>query len=95
MPSVQKGDCVLLDIRSAGEFHSGHIRYARLIPVEELEKRVSELDRDKKLVIYCRTGKRCIRALPVLAQDRIEEVMVLEGGIERWPGGLVTDHQER
>jgi rhodanese-related sulfurtransferase len=95
LPMVQKGEYVLLDIRTAGEFRSGHISYARLIPIDELEKRVSELDRNKKLVIYCRSGKRCLRALPMLTGEGREEVMVLEGGIERWPGGLVTDHQER
>ena len=95
MPMVEKGECVLIDIRTAGEFRSGHIRYARSIPVEELEKRVPELDPGKKLVIYCRSGKRCLRALPVLTEEHYKEVMVLEGGIEGWPGVLMTDHQER
>ena len=95
MPMVENGECILLDIRTAGEFRSGHIRNATLIPVEELEKRVPELDPNKKLVIYCRSGKRCLRALPMLTEEGYKEVMVLEGGIEGWPGGLVTDHQER
>ena len=95
LPMVQKGEYVLLDIRTVGEFHSGHIRYAMSIPVDELDKRLSEIDHNKKLVIYCRSGKRCLRALPMLTEEGSEEVMVLEGGIERWPGGLVSDHQVR
>ena len=66
MPMIEKGECILLDIRSPAEFRSGHIGHARLIPAEELERRVEELDKSKTLVIYCRSGKRCLRALPVL-----------------------------
>ncbi|MGD0818391.1 MAG: rhodanese-like domain-containing protein [Methanomassiliicoccales archaeon] len=87
----EKGEFLLLDIRSVAEFRSGHIRNARSIPVEELEKRSHELDRCKRLVIYCRTGKRCLRALPLLVEKGHGEVLVLEGGTERWPGGLVSD----
>lgn len=88
MPMIEKGECILLDIRSPAEFRSGHIRHSRHIPAEELEKRVEELDKRKTLVIYCRSGKRCLRALPVLTKEGRGEVLVLEGGLERWPGGL-------
>jgi rhodanese-related sulfurtransferase len=91
MIMVKKGECALIDIRTAAEFRSGHIRYAKLIPVDELEKRVGELDPGKRLVIYCRSGKRCLRVLPSLAEKGFSDVLVLEGGLERWPGGLVND----
>jgi rhodanese-related sulfurtransferase len=91
MPIIEKGDCILLDIRSPAEFRSGHIRHARLIPVEELEKRAGEMDRSKMLVIYCRSGKRCLRILPTLADKGHNDVLVLEGGLERWRGSLVND----
>jgi rhodanese-related sulfurtransferase len=96
LPMVEKGDCVLLDIRTVSEFRSGHIRYARVIPVDEIEKRSEELDRNKNLVIYCRSGKRCLRALAVLSEKGHKGVLVLEGGLERWSGDLVKDdHQDR
>ncbi len=91
MPMIENGECLLLDIRSPAEFRSGHIRHATAIPVEELERRVEELDGRKMLVIYCRTGKRCLRALPVLKLAGHGEVLVLEGGVEYWPGDLVKD----
>lgn len=89
MPKVEKGDCVLLDIRTAREFRSGHIRCARSIPVEELEGRSEELDTEKSLVIYCRTGKRCLRAMSFLEKDHAE-ILILEGGLERWPGSIIS-----
>jgi rhodanese-related sulfurtransferase len=91
MPMIEKGECLLLDIRSPAEFRSGHIRHATAIPVEELEGRAKELDGRKVLVIYCRSGKRCLRALPILTASGRGEVLVLEGGTEHWPGDLVND----
>jgi rhodanese-related sulfurtransferase len=91
MPMIEKGECVLLDIRSPAEFRSGHIRHATAMPLEELESRVAELDEHKMLAIYCRSGKRCLRALPVLTVSGRGEVLVLEGGLEHWPGDLVKD----
>jgi phage shock protein E len=90
MPMVEKGECILLDIRSAAEFRSGHIRYAKVIPLDELEKRAGEIEPGKGLVIYCRSGKRCMAALPLLNKNG-REVMVLDGGVERWPNGLIRE----
>jgi rhodanese-related sulfurtransferase len=90
MPMIEKGECVLLDIRSPAEFRSSHIKHATAMPLEELESRVEELDGRKILVIYCRSGKRCLRALPVLASAGHGDVLVLEGGMEHWPGDLIN-----
>jgi rhodanese-related sulfurtransferase len=90
MPAIQKGECLLLDIRSPAEFRAGHIANAMLVPLEEIEKGTDNIERGKPLVIYCRTGKRCLRALPALT-GRGREVIVLERGLERWPGRLVYE----
>ena len=52
---VHTGEALLLDIRPASEFESGHLPLARSIPFDELEARLSELPRDKIIVIYRRS----------------------------------------
>lgn len=59
---------VLLDVRSPGEFQSGHPAPARNIPVDELEGRMSELPRDKTVVVYCLSGGRSRQAAAMLSR---------------------------
>lgn len=42
----------LVDVRQPGEYESGHIPGARLLPVAELKGRLHELDRDKPTIAY-------------------------------------------
>lgn len=57
----------LLDVRTPGEFASGHPDPAVNIPVNEVERRLAELDRDRPVVVYCQSGRRSAAAAEVLA----------------------------
>jgi rhodanese-related sulfurtransferase/predicted transcriptional regulator len=61
MARLGRGDVVLVDVRPAEEFAAGHIEGARSIPLEELERRLAELPRDREIVAYCR-GPFCAYA---------------------------------
>jgi rhodanese-related sulfurtransferase/predicted transcriptional regulator len=58
---LRRGDVVLVDVRPAEEFASGHIEGARSIPLDELERRIGELPADTEVVAYCR-GPFCAYA---------------------------------
>lgn len=58
---LAEGDIVLLDVRPALEYRQGHIPGARSIPVDELERRLGELDPRREVVAYCR-GPYCVFA---------------------------------
>lgn len=63
---VEQG-AALLDVRTPGEFASGHPDPASNIPVNEVERRLAELDRDRPVVVYCQSGRRSAAAAEVLA----------------------------
>lgn len=50
----------ILDVRTIEEYKASHIKGAIVIPLQALEKRVSEIEhlKDKKVLVYCRTGNR-------------------------------------
>lgn len=61
---------ILLDVRTPEEFAAGHLEGAVNIPVHEVEARLGELpDRDKPVVVYCRSGRRSAQAKAVLERS--------------------------
>jgi rhodanese-related sulfurtransferase len=82
---LRAGEVVLLDVRPTEEYQAGHLPEAISIPLDELERRLSELSTDKTIVAYCR-GPYCVYAddaLELLA-ERGWQVARLEEGVAEW-----------
>lgn len=79
------GETVVLDVRPAGEYRSCHIRGARSIPIDELERRLSEVPTDKEIVAYCR-GPYCVFADEAVSLLRKHGIRArrLEVGLPDW-----------
>ncbi len=58
---LEEGEVLLLDVRPEVEYAAGHLPGAVHIPLEDLERRLSELPRDREIVAYCR-GRYCVLA---------------------------------
>jgi rhodanese-related sulfurtransferase len=90
---LRQSDVALIDVRTPQEFSGGHIKNAENIDFydSDFSARVSELDKVKKYLIYCRTGHRSGDALKVMTSAGLE-VADLSGGITEWQkeGGEVT-----
>jgi phage shock protein E len=76
---------VLLDVRTMPEHLSERIKETPLIPVQELEQRLHELDqyKGKKIIVYCRTGNRSGYATTLLRENGFD-ALNMTGGIVRW-----------
>ncbi len=57
---------LLLDVRTNGEFASGHIDGAKNVPLHELGSRLEKLSKKSPVVVYCRSGARSARAARIL-----------------------------
>ncbi|HWO16552.1 MAG TPA: metalloregulator ArsR/SmtB family transcription factor [Solirubrobacterales bacterium] len=82
---LREGDVVLVDVRPEEEFTAGHIEGARSIPLEELERRLSELPPDQEVVAYCR-GPFCAYAHEAVRRlnDAGRTARRLEDGWPEW-----------
>jgi rhodanese-related sulfurtransferase/predicted transcriptional regulator len=82
---LSRGDAVLIDVRPPEEFAAGHIDGARSIPIDELERRLSELPADREIVAYCR-GPFCAYAHEAVRQLRAagRTARRLEEGWPEW-----------
>jgi ArsR family transcriptional regulator len=82
---MRKRGLVVLDVRPRDEYAAGHIPGALSIPLDELERRLGELPRDREIVAYCR-GAYCVFALEAMAILRAHgfEARRLEEGMPDW-----------
>lgn len=83
---------VILDVRTAQEFASGHIPGAVLLPNETIGTEDIPLlpDKDQLILVYCRSGNRSKQAAEKLAQLGYTNIVEF-GGINSWTGEIVTE----
>ncbi len=72
-------DIFVLDVRTNEEFESGNYENAIHIPLDDLRKRLNELDKSKTYLVYCRTGLRSYIACRILTQNGFK-VQNITGG---------------
>lgn len=83
---IEDSSVVLLDVRTASEFAEGHIEGAINIDQGQsdfMEKAKAALPMDKKIAVYCRSGRRSANAAGKLAAEGYRCVN-LKGGIVAW-----------
>jgi len=82
---IDRGDrFVLLDVREPHEYQICNIPAARLIPLGDLPKRVSELNSADEIVAHCKSGMRSAKAVDFLKQAGFKKVRNMKGGILAW-----------
>ncbi len=76
-----KADFQLIDVREPHEFDEANIN-GHLIPLGEVLDRADEINKDKQVVVHCRSGKRSATAIQALeAQMGFTNLYNLKGGI--------------
>lgn len=77
---------ILLDVREQDEFDEGHIPGAILIPYTKIDEKAEIMfkDKDKLILVYCRSGRRSKIAAESLAAFGFTNVKEF-GGIIDWP----------
>ncbi len=78
---------LLLDVRTLEEYYGdlGHLPKATLIPYNEVESRIAELSKhkDKKIIAYCRSGRRSAIATKILIENGFDAYNMI-GGMKKW-----------
>lgn len=74
---------VLIDVRSRGEWNSGHAREARHIPLDQLETKLGSLKPGVPVVAICHSGMRSAAAARTLAKHGYQ-VASVRGGMMAW-----------
>ncbi|MGB0113164.1 MAG: rhodanese-like domain-containing protein [Ilumatobacteraceae bacterium] len=71
----------LIDVRQPDEVATGTIPGAVNIPLDQLPARIDELDRTRRVVLLCRSGRRSDHAAELLVAAGFGDVVNLDGGV--------------
>lgn len=88
---VKTEGALLIDVRTPEEFAGERIPGARNFPIQDLPKRLPEIeelagdDKDKPIVIYCASGFRAAKAKAILLDAGFKRLTNL-GGVSDWVG---------
>jgi adenylyltransferase/sulfurtransferase len=77
-------DVFVLDVRNPEEYTICRIPGSTLIPLPELPRRLGELDRNRDIVVHCKSGMRSQKAAKLLREQGFTRVKNLKGGILAW-----------
>lgn len=89
LQKIQSADApIIVDVRTAAEFASGYIEGAVNISYlsDDFWEQIEVLDATKDVFVYCRTGRRSIRACTLMRNGGFdnEKIFNLEGGYALW-----------
>ncbi|HWR33558.1 MAG TPA: rhodanese-like domain-containing protein [Chitinophagaceae bacterium] len=85
--AIEKNDIQLLDVRTPGEYNSGHIKnslQADWNNKTEFNDRIQYVDKNRPVYVYCLVGGRSAAAASWMRQNGFTNVYELEGGINAW-----------
>ena len=86
---IDRGEVFILDVRTQEEYASGHLKGSTLlavqdIPKQELVEKLKEIPKDRKILVYCKSGRRSAQASGILAENGFARIYNMQGGITEW-----------
>jgi rhodanese-related sulfurtransferase/glyoxylase-like metal-dependent hydrolase (beta-lactamase superfamily II) len=75
---------LVVDIRAQGEWSAKHLDGSINLPLGQLQKRLAEIPRNRKLAVHCAGGYRSSIAVGILVQHGISNIVELADGIAAW-----------
>lgn len=82
----EHAEVLIIDVRQPKEWTAAHIQAATLIPLDQLETRLDQIDswKDRRVVVHCHHGVRSMNATAFLRHRGFTNVHSLAGGIDAW-----------
>lgn len=64
----------LVDVRSAAEFASGHVKGSVNIPLDQISRHLAQFKGKEQIVVFCRSGNRSAQAKMILNQNGFHNI---------------------
>lgn len=77
-------DVTIIDVRNREEYRQNHIKGARNIPLDQLDKRKETIPKNKPVIIYCQNGGKSARAIRMLELAGFTQLYHMDEGLRGW-----------
>tara|TARA_B100000686_G_C16667243_1_gene904269 strand:+ start:977 stop:1300 length:324 start_codon:yes stop_codon:yes gene_type:complete len=77
-------DFILLDVRTDSEYYLSRIKGSIHIPMQLVPQKLDDLDKNKEIIVQCKSGKRSAKVCEFLLNNNFKNVKNLAGGILDW-----------
>ena len=87
LPKLQNREsAVVVDVCEAEAFKKGHIEQAINLPFDQINDKISKLNKhkNKPIIIACQNGTRSAKAVSILRGKEFKQLYILEGGLAAW-----------
>jgi len=74
LQEIISNGAIIVDVRTKGEYQSGHLRNSINIPVDNLAQNMKKLDKNKPIITCCASGARSASAKRILKTNGFEQV---------------------
>ncbi len=83
---TDESPAIMIDVRTPHEYHSGHIKDTKLMPLGELMHNIDALNeyKDEEIVVVCHSGARSMMAAQLMVREGFKDVRNLTGGMIIW-----------
>src|SRR5690625_4538176 len=75
-----------IDVRTTGEYKSDHVKQFKNLPLQSLKNQINTLDKNKEVVVICRSGSRSMNACRLLKKEGFNHLTNVRGGMNVWRG---------
>jgi len=75
LESVIKQGAFLVDVRTPGEFASGHVKGSVNIPLDSIPTQLAKFKNKKNIIVFCQSGGRSSQANSLLEKNGVENVI--------------------
>ncbi len=81
---IETEEVAVIDVRTQEEYNNGHIPGAHLLPLDQLESQLDDLNKDQPYLIVCETGNRSLQASKQLLDNGFNHIYNMENGMNAW-----------
>lgn len=84
----KNNEVIIIDVRTPQEYKEGHIPGVANIQLDQLVSRSSEVPKDKKVLLICRSGNRSSQGTKLLRNKGFDNVYNITEGMSSWRGAV-------